>query len=283
VTSGNAVATNTDEYELQEPIQLHVLSGSSPDESILSPEQEEHILQLFQLFDTDDSGILDESELHSALFALGYLPSYHENISASTDLNSLRWMDRLGTGVTKDEFRDIMRGSLLGSGGLDEIRMTFDAIVSVQPNLGRKLQNIGIRSMRKYARDSVDQSGNPISMEDDVHEEDISADPNEGMSNLPSNGPNINSSCCNPLPPCNSVFPSVTHKFRKRSQSGNLKARGCCGERITFDNLRLACQRFDVKLSDEELKTMIEETDRDYSGDVDWDEYVNILKNSCWF
>lgn len=281
ITGHGDVTKSAREHELQEP--MHALSGSSPDESVLSPDQEEHILQLFQLFDTDDSGILDESELHSALFALGYLSHYDGNMLASKDLNHLRRIDRLGTGVTKDEFRDIMRGSLLRPGGLNEIRMTFDAIVSMTPNLGSKQQSIGTRRGEMYARDSGDESGNQTSMEGATDEEISLTDPDERICNLPSDVSNMNSSCCNPLPPCNSVFPFQTQKSRNASRSGSLKAGSYHGNRITFDNLRLACQRFDVKLNDEELKGMIEETDRDYSGDVDWDEYVNILKNSCWF
>ena len=44
-----------------------------------------------------------------------------------------------------------------------------------------------------------------------------------------------------------------------------------------------AAHRFDVKLTDNELQTIILDTDRDKSGDVDWDEYVCVLQHSCWF
>ena len=47
--------------------------------------------------------------------------------------------------------------------------------------------------------------------------------------------------------------------------------------------LRNACNRFEVKLSDEELGNIINETDENKDGHVDWVEYVSILKNSCWF
>ena len=135
----------------------------------------------------------------------------------------------------------------------------------------------------KYARNSADHSGNQTSMEGAVLEQDILPDPAESISNLPSDGSFINSGCCNPLPPCNSVLLSVTRRLSQLSQFRNLKAGSYHGERITFDNLRLACQRFDVKLTDEELKSMFTETDGNGSEDVDWEEYVNILKNSCWF
>ena len=42
-------------------------------------------------------------------------------------------------------------------------------------------------------------------------------------------------------------------------------------------------RRYDARLTDEELRRIIEDTDRDSSGDVDWDEYVRVLQHSCWF
>ena len=53
--------------------------------------------------------------------------------------------------------------------------------------------------------------------------------------------------------------------------------------KIDIHNLQQACHRFDVKLSEAELKNIVHDTDRDGSEDVDWKEYEHILKYSCWY
>jgi Ca2+-binding EF-hand superfamily protein len=280
-TGDDTIAKTSDDNGMHNQTQQHVSSEVTPDEALLlSPEQEEHILQVYQLFDTDDSGFLDESELHSAMFALGYISDYNDNISAMKDFIGLRQSDSIGNGVTKDEFRNIMRGSLLGRGAMEEIRMTFDAIVCMAPNLANNLQSS--QQDRRQGRDSEStisdfQSGDQTAT-DGALPEVSQQDPGERFCNTSLVGSITNS---NSQPPSNAVSPS---NFQKHRLVRNRKVRGGCdGARITFENLRLACQRFDVKLTDEELKNIIRETDRDHSGDVDWDEYVNILKNSCWF
>ncbi len=65
--------------------------------------------------------------------------------------------------------------------------------------------------------------------------------------------------------------------------SQNASGGGDRTDGITFEKLRRACQRFDVRLTDEELRRVIRETDRNRNGYVDKPEYINVLKNSCWF
>jgi Ca2+-binding EF-hand superfamily protein len=240
---------------MNQPVLLDVTADEG---TLLSPEQEEQIAQVFKLFDTDDSGVLDESELHSAMFALGYLSDYHDNLSVSRDVIGLKRSDGIGSAsVTKEEFRNIMRGSLIGRGGMEEIRMTFESIVSISATFAKN----GLKSSNENSMAQVpdNQQGGLESADVSVHE-----------SGLPS------------LQSSSATSPPVTPKLKKRFRVGKAGA-GVYRASITFDKLRLACQRYDVKLSDEELKGIILETDRDHSGDVDWDEYVNILKHSCWF
>ena len=45
----------------------------------------------------------------------------------------------------------------------------------------------------------------------------------------------------------------------------------------------IVLQLYDAKLSDDELHSILLETDRNGNGEVDWEEYVHILKHSCWF
>ena len=52
---------------------------------------------------------------------------------------------------------------------------------------------------------------------------------------------------------------------------------------ITVERLRRACRRYNVGLSDLEAVAMVKEADRDGSGAVSREEYVNIMKNTGWF
>ena len=54
-------------------------------------------------------------------------------------------------------------------------------------------------------------------------------------------------------------------------------------KKIDIDTLQHACHRFEVQLTEEEMKLIILETDQDNNGEVDWEEYMHILKHSCWF
>ncbi len=52
---------------------------------------------------------------------------------------------------------------------------------------------------------------------------------------------------------------------------------------VTLDGLRRACKEFDVRMSEEELKYMMEEADSDGGGTVDKAEFMRIMENSPWF
>jgi centrin-1 len=52
---------------------------------------------------------------------------------------------------------------------------------------------------------------------------------------------------------------------------------------VTLDGLKRACLEFDVKLSDEELKDMMDEADGDGGGYVDRNEFMSIMHNTPWF
>jgi Ca2+-binding EF-hand superfamily protein len=52
---------------------------------------------------------------------------------------------------------------------------------------------------------------------------------------------------------------------------------------ITLDMLRRTCREFDVKLTEKELVSMIDEVDSDGDGFVEEAEYVRIMSLSPWF
>jgi len=54
-------------------------------------------------------------------------------------------------------------------------------------------------------------------------------------------------------------------------------------KKIDTETLQEACQRYEIQLSEEEIKHIIMEADQDNNEVVDWEEYMHILKHSCWF
>ncbi len=63
--------------------------------------------------------------------------------------------------------------------------------------------------------------------------------------------------------------------------------RGCADgqheECITLDGLRRACKEFKLRVSEEELKFMMEEADSDKGGSVDYEEFLQIMSQAPWF
>ena len=53
--------------------------------------------------------------------------------------------------------------------------------------------------------------------------------------------------------------------------------------RISLDKLRQACRNFRLRLSDDEVSTMIQDVDRDGEGSIDEEEFMRIMRMSAWF
>ena len=51
---------------------------------------------------------------------------------------------------------------------------------------------------------------------------------------------------------------------------------------INFERLKLKVRKLQIRLSDEELREMLSDADRNGDGELDLDEYILILKNSTW-
>ena len=121
----------------------------------VTPPAPRQIREAFSLFDTDGSGMLDDTEMHTAMFALGLAsdsarrPGRHGSLLHRIDADAGNGAERNGSasldgrrlggaalqsgrGVTIVQFQELLRGLLLGRGGLGEIRMTYDAIVKGQ-------------------------------------------------------------------------------------------------------------------------------------------------------
>jgi Ca2+-binding EF-hand superfamily protein len=196
----------------------------------LSPEQEVHIKEIFDLFDTDGDGTIDEEELPPAMFALGFhsqgpttarpfssiqtaaesdrgcQPELQGNlISSEIELETEPDAGGKRESITLDTFNALMKGELTGRDPQQEIRTTFAAFSLWQ------------------------QGGSSVRQNMESRKEDFVALP------------------------------------------------------ITLEMLRRTCSEFDVKLTDRELVSMIEEVDSDGNGWVEEAEYIRIMSLSPWF
>jgi Ca2+-binding EF-hand superfamily protein len=52
---------------------------------------------------------------------------------------------------------------------------------------------------------------------------------------------------------------------------------------VTLEGLRLACHQYDVRVSEEELQCLMDETDVDGGGSIDRDEFMRIMYHAPWF
>ena len=98
------------------------------------------ILEAFRLFDTDENGLLDEAEMHAAMFALGYVSDFPQKMRHQHDMLHFQPLNTTAVapeessrGIRFEQFREMMQGSIIGRTGVEEIRMTFEVIVSSSP------------------------------------------------------------------------------------------------------------------------------------------------------
>ena len=94
----------------------------------LSNSQKTQIADVFDLFDTDGSGIIDRKELEYAMVALGF----HSNIAKSSKARNDPTIAHLMEGdnaVTLEEFNALMTGKVGGTDPRDKLLATF-AIMS---------------------------------------------------------------------------------------------------------------------------------------------------------
>ena len=78
--------------------------------------QDLQIEAAFRLFDTDGNGSLEEDEMRSALFALGYRISFEGNISTLDSSQSFHIKSKK---VDLNQFKKIMQGKIVRRSGED--------------------------------------------------------------------------------------------------------------------------------------------------------------------
>ena len=154
---------------------------------VLSPQQEEHIREVFELFDIDGGGTIDRQELRVAMCALGFEGSETSNPSRGVKGHSFDGSETL----TLEEFTTLMKGELLLADPLEEIRAIFAAV------------------------SGIEKDGDPTT--------------------------------------------------------------------ISLGKLRLAAQKYHIRLSEDELQLMMMQVDEDAGGAVDEQEFIRVISFSHWF
>jgi Ca2+-binding EF-hand superfamily protein len=143
----------------------------------LSEQQLGLIKEVFDLFDTEGLGRLNEAEFASAIRAMGFSSHHHRRMAK--DL--MRRVDVDGDcSITLDEFTSLMEGQLTGRDPEEEINATFAAFVrgtgvvgitaqrlaQVAREVGVKLEEAELAGM--FADADTDGSGD-VSKEEYVH------------------------------------------------------------------------------------------------------------------
>ncbi len=108
----------------------------------LSTTQQERILEIFNLFDTDGSGTIDEKELDLALMALGFKSKKQKRSHANMGTRNVIMADEP---VTLEQFNDLMTGEINGRDPMEETLQIFD-ILSRHTGEGK---NVGLITLDK--------------------------------------------------------------------------------------------------------------------------------------
>jgi Ca2+-binding EF-hand superfamily protein len=229
----------------------------------LSDQQLAQIREIFDLFDTDGGGSIDSSEMDAAMFALGFQPPPE---SSSSVRRRRKRTQKQGGAVNGQPASTARLGGIsdplgsmssLGSvGSLDlQTTVTLDEFTALMKG----------EMMGRSPLDAIWDAFTALSHE-------------------------------------GAVAKSAPTKSAHSSQSGKTcehtaaTAPGCVKEPeeakgisddewgvVTLEGLRLACHRYDVRVSEEELQCLMEETDIDGSGSIDREEFMLIMYHAPWF
>ena len=180
---------------------LHELLDEARDSTQvdLTPQETQQIEDIFDLFDINGGGTIDEEELNAAMFALGFQRNDEGVVKVEIPKNC----------VTLEEFIRIMKGEKSGSCPNEDLWLAF----SILTQSGRRELHL---------------QGSALPL------------------------PNIN---------------------LDRNEMPAIK----------ISALKVACQEFEVLLTEDELVYMMDEADYDKSGSVDIHKFMRILGRTPWF
>ena len=111
----------------------------------LSDDKVTMIKEVFDLFNTDGQGGLEEDELASAIFAMGFSTSGHHKLA-----KELMGQISDGSSVSLEQFTELMRGHLAGRDPEEEIRSTFTCICEKEK--GERAKIIDMELLRAKVR-----------------------------------------------------------------------------------------------------------------------------------
>jgi Ca2+-binding EF-hand superfamily protein len=93
----------------------------------LSKAQDNQILEIFQLFDTDGGGTIDRRELELAMTVLGFQIKKHHRKENCDEIKLLDTLVGDGT-VTLEEFSALMRGEVSGIDPYEEAQIAYSVL-----------------------------------------------------------------------------------------------------------------------------------------------------------
>ncbi len=98
----------------------------------LSPEETAQIKEIFDLFDTNGGGSIDQEELDAAMFALGFHRNYGNKDQTKLEIQN--------NAVTLEDFILIMKGEKSGTCQNEDVWLSFSVLS--QSALGRRGDNV---------------------------------------------------------------------------------------------------------------------------------------------
>jgi Ca2+-binding EF-hand superfamily protein len=102
---------------------------------MLSDQEEAQIKEIFDLFDTDGGGTMDRHELAVAMCALGLQNGKDMKSQQLSHENMLSTIDSDGSdSISLEEFKSLMVGELTMSDPLEEIKVVFAGICTMDPS-----------------------------------------------------------------------------------------------------------------------------------------------------
>ncbi len=106
------------------------LDTANYNRTALSDSQADQIREIFDLFDTDGGGCIDQQELQFAMTALGFQTKDSQHQRKGKHTEALEVMDTLiGDGkVTLEEFSALMTGELSGQDPYEEARIAYTVL-----------------------------------------------------------------------------------------------------------------------------------------------------------
>ena len=93
--------------------------------------------------------------------------------------------------------------------------------------------------------------------------------------------------CNGPLDQIWTAFSVLSQTDKSLAEGGTAPGKSASAKEeygsVTLDGLKRACREFNIRMSGEELRFMMEEVDTDKNGSVDRDEFMSIMYRAPWF